>query len=44
MWKLILTIGLVVGVSVPSHAQAVVYDPAVTLRNSVTAALKEVLR
>ena len=30
MWKLILTIGLVVGVSVPCHAQAVVYDPAVT--------------
>ena len=43
MWKLILTIGLVVGVSAPSHAQAVVYDPAVTFRNSVTAALKEVL-
>ncbi len=43
MRKLILTIGFVVGVSVPSHAQWVVYDPAVTYRNSVTAALKEVL-
>ena len=27
----------------PSHAQLVVYDPAVTYRNSVTAALKEYL-
>ena len=43
MRKLILTVGLVVGVSVPSHAQAVVHDPAVTFRKSVTATLKELL-
>ena len=34
MWKLILAIGLVVGVSVPSHAQAVVYDPAVMVNSA----------
>ena len=41
MRNLILTIGFVLVVSVPSHAQWVVYDPAVTYRNSVTAVLKE---
>jgi hypothetical protein len=43
MRNLILTIGFVLGVSEPSHAQWVVNDPAVTYRNSVTAVLKEVL-
>lgn len=43
MRKLLLTCGLVLGLVTPSYAQWVVYDAAVTYRNSVTAALKEVL-
>lgn len=43
MRKLLLACGLVLGISAPSHAQWVVYDPAVTYRNSATAVLKEVL-
>lgn len=43
MRTLILTIGFVLVVSVPSHAQWVVYDSAVTYRNSVTAVVKDLL-
>lgn len=43
MRKILLMIGVVLGVAMPSHAQLVVYDPAVTYRNSVTAVLKELL-
>src|SRR6478735_1867153 len=43
MRNVILIIGFVLGVAVPTHAQWVVYDPAVTYRNSVTAALKELM-
>ena len=43
MRNVILIIGFVLGVAVPTHAQWVVYDPAVTYRNSVTATLKELL-
>jgi len=39
----LLTVGLVVAAATTSHAQFVVYDAAVTYRNSVTAALTEVL-
>jgi len=41
--KTLLTLGVLFGIAAPSHAQWVVYDPAVTYRNSVTAVLKEVL-
>lgn len=41
MRKLLLTCGLVLGLATPGYAQWVVYDAAVTYRNSVTAALKE---
>ncbi len=43
MRKTLLTLGVLFGIAAPSHAQWVVYDPAVTYRNSVTAVLKEVL-
>ena len=43
MRKLLLTCGLVLGLAVPGHAQWVVYDAAVTSRNTATAVLKEVL-
>lgn len=43
MRKLVATVGLVVLFSVPGYGQMVVYDPAVTYRNSVTAVLKELL-
>ena len=43
MRRLLLTCGLVLGVAAPSHAQWVVYDPAVTSRNGVTAVIKELL-
>lgn len=34
---------LILAMAVPSHAQMVVHDPAVTFRNSVTATVKEML-
>ena len=43
MRKTLLTLGVLFGIAAPSHAQWVVYDPAVTYRNSVTAVLREVL-
>lgn len=43
MRKTLLTLGVLFGIAAPGHAQWVVYDPAVTYRNSVTAVLKEVL-
>lgn len=43
MRRILLICGLVLGLATPSHAQWVVYDPAVTYRNSVTAVLKELL-
>ena len=43
MRRSLLVLGVVLGMATPIHAQWVVYDPAVTYRNSVTAVLKEVL-
>ena len=43
MRTLVLSIGFLLSIAVPSHAQWLVHDPAVTYRNSVTAALKEML-
>ncbi len=37
----ILTLAFVLGMGRVGHAQLVVHDPAVTLRNSITAAVKE---
>lgn len=43
MHRLLLGLGLVVMGSAPAAAQWVVYDAAVTTRNSVTAVVKEYL-
>ena len=37
----VLTLAFVLGLASTGHAQLVVHDPAVTLRNSITAAVKE---
>lgn len=43
MRKILVAVALVLLTAAPSQAQLVVYDPATTYRNSVTAALKEYL-
>ena len=43
MRKTLLTLVILLGTAAPGYAQWVVYDSAVTYRNTVTAALKEVL-
>jgi hypothetical protein len=43
MPRLIIAIGLVLGVAWPARAQLVVFDPANVARNTVTAILKEYL-
>ena len=43
MRRAVLVLAFVFVGSLVGHAQIVVYDPAVTFRNSVTAALKEYL-
>ena len=43
MSRLIIAIGLVLGVAWPARAQLVVFDPANVARNTVTAILKEYL-
>lgn len=43
MCKILVAVALVLLTAAPSHAQLVVYDPATTYRNSVTAVLKEYL-
>lgn len=43
MRRLLLTCGLVFALSAPGQAQWLVYDPAVTSRNGVTAVIKELL-